>query len=118
MIRGGTRTVYDIRDSIRGGPLPDPILIAGDRVEVPSRQCFQDDLVVPSSVILSGVKVFLSKLAETTLANNPAVAPEARDMRNGTRFLQAVFELNCVSGSKLTNANRRATLFSRNPITG
>lgn len=39
-------------------------------------------------------------------------------MRYGTRFLQAVFGLNCVGGSKLTNANRRAVLFSRNPITG
>jgi len=118
LIRGGTRTVYDIRQAPRGGPFPDPILISGDRVEVPSRQCFQDDLVVPSSVTPPGVKVFLSNLAETALANSPAAVPDARDMRYGTRFLQAVFGLNCVGGSKLTNANRRAVLFSRNPITG
>lgn len=118
VIRGGDRTVYDIREAPRGGAFPDPILIAGDRVEVPSRQCFQDELVVPSSVTPPGVKVFLSNLAETALANNPAAVPDARDMRYGTRFLQAVFGLNCVGGSKLTNANRRAVLFSRNPITG
>jgi hypothetical protein len=29
-----------------------------------------------------------------------------------------VFGLNCTGGSKLTNANRRAVLFSRNPMTG
>lgn len=118
LIRGGTRTQYDIRLAPRGGPFPDPILIAGDRVEVPSRQCFQDELVVPSSVTPPGVKVFLSNLAETALANNPAATPDAREMRYGTRFLQAVFGLNCVGGSKWTNANRRAVLFSRNPITG
>lgn len=118
VIRGGTRTQYDIRLAPRGGPFPDPILIAGDRVEVPSRQCFQDELMVPSSVTPPGVKVFLSNLAETALANSSAATPDAREMRYGTRFLQAVFGLNCVGGSKLTNANRRAVLFSRNPITG
>ncbi len=118
LIRGGTRTRYDIREAPRGGPFDDPILISGDRIEVPSRQCFQDDLVVPSSITPPGVKVFLSNLAETALANNPAAVPDAREMRYGTRFLQAVFGLNCVGGSKLTNANRRAVLFSRNPITG
>jgi protein involved in polysaccharide export with SLBB domain len=118
LIRNGARTRYDIRLATRGGPFPDPILIAGDRVEVPSRQCFQDDLVVPSSVTPPGVKVFLSNLAETARSNSAAATPDAREMRYGTRFLQAVFGLNCVGGSKLTNANRRAVLFSRNPITG
>jgi len=118
LIRGGTRTVYDIREAPHGGPFADPILISGDRVEVPSRQCFQDDLVVPSSVTPPGVKVFLSNLTETATSNSAAEAQDARDMRYGTRFLQAVFGLNCVGGSKLTNANRRAVLFSRNPITG
>lgn len=118
LIRGGTRTRYDIRLAPRGGPFPDPILISGDRIEVPSRQCFQDELMVPSSVTPNGVKVFLSNLAETALANSPAAVPDAREMRYGTRFLQAAYGLNCFGGSKLTNANRRAVLFSRNPITG
>lgn len=118
VIRGGSRTKYDLRDAPRGGAFADPILIAGDRIEVPSRQCFQDELVVPSSISPPGVKVFLSNLAETAQSNSAAATPDARDMRYGTRFLQAVFGLNCVGGSKLTNANRRAVLFSRNPITG
>lgn len=116
--RSGTRSVIDMREAIRGGAFDDPVLISGDRIEVPSRQCFQDDLVVPSSITPPGVKVFLSNLSETALANNPAATPDAREMRYGTRFLQAVVGLNCVGGSKLTNANRRAVLFSRNPITG
>lgn len=118
LVRGGQRLSYDIRGSVRGRAFPDPILISGDRVEVPSLGCFQDDLMVPTSVTPPGVKVFLSNLSETAMANAQAAVPDAREMRYGTRYLQAVFGLNCVGGSKLTNANRRAVLFSRNPITG
>lgn len=118
LIRGGTREIYDVRNAIRGGGFEDPVLIAGDRIEVPSRQCFQDNLVVPSSITPPGVKVFLSNTAETVLSNSAAASEDGRDMRYGTRYLQAVFALNCVGGSKLTNANRRAVLFSRNPATG
>ncbi len=118
VIRGGQKLQFDLRNAVRGGAFPDPVLISGDRIEVPSRGCFQDDLMVPSSVTPPGVKVFLSNLAETALANAPAAVSDAREMRYGTRYLQAVFGLNCVGGSKLTNANRRAVLFSRNPMTG
>lgn len=117
LIRGGTRTRYDLRNATRGGGFEDPVLIAGDRIEVPSRQCFQDELVVPSSITPPGVKVFLSNLAETAGSNAGAASEDGRSMRYGTRYLQAVFGLNCVGGSPLTNANRRAVLFSRNPIT-
>ncbi len=118
VIRGGQRLEFDIRNAVQGRAFPDPVLISGDRIEVPSLGCFQDSLMVPSSVTAPGVKVFLSNLSETALANAPAAVPDAREMRYGTRFLQAVFGLNCVGGSKLTNANRRAVLFSRNPMTG
>ena len=118
LIRGGTRQALDLRGAPRGLPFADPILIAGDRVEVPSRGCFQDALMVPSSISPPGVTAFLSNTAETVLANAPGAIPDAREMRYGTRYLQAVFGLNCVGGSKLTNANRRAVLFSRNPMTG
>ncbi len=118
IIRGGQRLEVDVSNAVYGRAYPDPILISGDRVEVPSRGCFQDDLMVPSSITAPGVKAFLSNLSETALANAPAAVPDAREMRYGTRYLQAVFGLNCVGGSKLTNANRRAVLFSRNPMTG
>jgi protein involved in polysaccharide export with SLBB domain len=118
LIRGNNHNRYDVRNAIRGGGFADPVLIAGDRIEVPSRECFQDDLVVPSSITPPGVRVFLSNLADTALSNSAAASEDGRDMRYGTRYLQAVFALNCVGGSKLTNANRRAVLFSRNPVTG
>ena len=118
LIRGGQRQQFDVSGAIRGQAFSDPVLISGDRIEVRSRGCFQDALMVPTSITPPGVKVFLSNTAETVLANNPGAIPDAREMRYGTRYLQAVFGLNCMGGSKLTNANRRAVLFSRNPITG
>ena len=118
LIRGGKRQQFDISEAMNGRAFPDPILISGDRIEIPSRGCFQDHLMRPTSITAPGVKAFLSNLSETALANAPAAVPDAREMRYGTRYLQAVFGLNCVGGSKLTNANRRAVLFSRNPMTG
>ncbi|WP_316015098.1 polysaccharide biosynthesis/export family protein [Roseobacter sp. HKCCA0434] len=118
LIRGGTRQEFDLSGAVAGLPHADPVLIAGDTVAVPSRNCFQEALMVPSAISPPGVTVFLSNTAETVLANAQGAIPDAREMRYGTRFLQAVFGLNCVGGSKLTNANRRAVLFSRNPITG
>ena len=76
--RGGTRTTIDLREAVRGGAFDDPVLISGDKVDVPSRQCFQDELVVPSSITPPGVKVFLSNLAETALSNSNAASPDAR----------------------------------------
>ncbi len=118
LVRGGKRQQFDISEAMSGRAFPDPILISGDRIEIPSRGCFQDHLMRPTSITAPGVKAFLSNLSETALANAPAAVPDAREMRYGTRYLQAVFGLNCVGGSKLTNANRRAVLFSRNPMTG
>jgi protein involved in polysaccharide export with SLBB domain len=118
LIRGGTRQVLDLRGAPRGLPFADRVLIAGDRIEVPSRGCFQDALMVPSSISPPGVTVFLSNTTATVRGNASGAIPDAREMRYGTRYLQAVFGLNCTGGSKLTNANRRAVLFSRNPMTG
>ena len=118
IFRDGQVLTLDLQGAVSGKPYPDPVLISGDRVEVASRGCFQDGLMVPSSITPPGVKLFLSNLSETASANAPAAVPDAREMRYGTRFLQAAFGLNCVGGSKLTNANRRVVLFSRNPISG
>ena len=109
----------DARAAIEGRPFPDLLLLEGDEVTVPSRGCFQQALVVPSSVTPPGVKVFMSNLTRPADSNSDsAIGKEARELRYGTRFIQAVVGMNCYGGAKLTNANRKAVLFSRNPITG
>lgn len=117
--RGGYKKIYDMRPVITGHAYPDPVLLESDQVEIPSRHCFQEELMAPSVVAPPGVKVFMSNLAVPASSNaQAAISKDTVELRYGTRFLQAVFSLNCVGGARLTNSNRSAVLFTRNPITG
>lgn len=117
--RAGQTTVIDLRASIIGRAYNDISLVAGDEITVPSRGCFQAELMVPSSITAPGVKVFMSNLTQPAASNAQSnIGKEARELRYGTRFLQAIVGMNCAGGAKGTNANRTVALFSRNPLTG
>lgn len=117
--RGRRTTVVDLRPAIEGRAFSDFILLEGDQIEVPSRGCFQPALMKPSPVSPVGAKVFMSNLIVPTISNsNAAVQKDARELVYGTRFLDAVFGMNCVGGTKSTNADRYAVLYTRNPATG
>lgn len=117
--RKGRTTILDIRPAIAGGRFDDVIMIEGDEISVPSRGCFQSALVVPSVISPPGAKAFMSNLTEPANSNaNSGIDKDTRELRYGTRMLQAIVSMNCVGGSKLTNASRTAVLYSRNPVTG
>ncbi len=117
--RGSVHRIVDLRAATEGGRFSNDLILEGDEIVVPSRGCFQAKLVTPSAISPVGVKVFMSNLTEPALSNaNSAIGKETREMRYGTRFLQTIVSMNCVGGSKLTNASRSAVLFSRNPLTG
>ncbi len=117
--RGNIRKTVDLRAALTGGRYSNDLILEGDQISVPSRGCFQGELVTPSAVSPIGVKVFMSNLTEPSTSNaTSAIGKETREMRYGTRFLQTIISMNCVGGSKLTNASRSAVLFSRNPMTG
>ena len=119
IIRDGEAHVLDLRRAMVGRAFPDVMLLAGDEVIVPSRGCFQEALMTPTSITAPGVKVFMSNLTKPADANAlSAVGKDARELRYGTRMIQAVVGMNCYGGAKLTNADRSAVLFTRNPITG
>ncbi|RLQ89594.1 polysaccharide export protein [Notoacmeibacter ruber] len=119
VIRGGASTSIDARGAMTGVPFNDMLLLSGDRIEVESRGCFQEALVAPSPVTTPGVKVFMSNLTQPASANAlSAVGKDARELRYGTRFLEAIVGMNCLGGTKWVNADRTAALISRNPITG
>lgn len=119
-VKRGSRTmVLDIRPAITGRAYSDLILLEGDQIEVPSRGCFQEELMAPSPISPPGVKVFMSNLSVPADSNSDAaIGKDTAELRYGTRFLQAVFGMNCIGGAKLTNSDRTAVLFSRNPMTG
>lgn len=116
--RNGNMRVIDFTGIITGKVVDDIMLSDGDEVSVPSRECFQLDLVRPSSITPPGIRVFISNL--TVPANSNATSAIGRDATTfpyGTRFLQGLVSGNCVGGTQSTNAGRYAVLISINPKT-
>ena len=117
--RGGRLYKLDLRGVFEGHNIVDVMLLTGDTVFVPSRQCFQDDLMRPSPISPPGVTMFLSNLTQPATANaQSAIGRDVREMPYGTRYLQAVVDANCVGGPRATSAHRSAVLLSRNPVSG
>lgn len=116
--RGGQVYRLDMRGVFEGRNAVDIMLLTDDEVRVPSRQCFQDDLMRPSPISPPGVSLFLSNLTQPA-ANNAAsaIGQTVREVPYGTRYMQAVVDANCVGGPRSTSADRSAVLFSRNPVT-
>lgn len=116
--RGGQLHRIDIRGVFEGTNVVDVMLVTGDELRVPSRQCFQEELMRPSPVSPPGVTLYLSNLTQPASSNaSSAIGREVRQVPWGTRYLQAVVDTNCVGGPRATSADRSAVLFSRNPLT-
>jgi polysaccharide biosynthesis/export protein len=119
LIRAGRTYVLDLRGVFEGQNVQDIMLLTGDELRVPSRQCFQDDLMRPSPISPPGVSLYLSNLTQPASGNAvSAVNRDVREVPYGARYMQAVVDSNCVGGPRATSAHRSALLFSRNPITG
>jgi len=119
LLRDGHVRIFDLRPAVFGRPFEDAILLENDQIEVPSLNCFQPELAKPSFITPPGIKVYMSNLSQPADANAlAAVSKDTTELRYGTRYIQAVFGMNCFGGAKLTNANRSAILLTRDPITG
>jgi protein involved in polysaccharide export with SLBB domain len=117
--RNGTLHTLDMRGVFEGRNVADVMLLTGDEIFVPSRECFQEDLMRPSPISPPGASLFLSNLTQPAAGNAvSAVGRDVREVPYGTRYLQAVINTNCVGGARTTSAGRSAVLFSRNPMTG
>ena len=117
--RNGRLYKIDMRGVFEGREMVDVMLLTGDQVFVPSRQCFQDDLMRPSPISPPGITLYLSNLTQPATGNAPsAIGRSVREIPYGTRHMQAVIDTNCVGGARATSAHRSAILMSRNPVTG
>lgn len=117
--RGSDVYRLDMRGVFEGENNVDIMLLTGDEVFVPSRQCFQEDLMRPSPISPPGVSLFLSNLTQPAQNNAAsAIGQTVREVPYGTRYMQAVIDANCVGGPRSTSADRSSVLFSRNPING
>lgn len=116
--RGGSVYRLDMRGVFEGQNAVDIMLLTGDEISVPSRQCFQEDLMRPSPISPPGVSLYLSNLTQPATNNaSSAIGRDVREVPYGTRYMQAVIDANCVGGSRATSADRSSVLFSRNPMT-
>ena len=121
LIRQGKEQIFDLSGVFTGEPFENVSLIEGDRIIVPAAASFQAELVRPSKITLSGIKVFVSNL--TVPANNNSSAgvgnlKEGIEFPYGARFSHAVISMNCAGGTDITNARRRAILVRTNRLTG
>ena len=115
--RDGKIWRLDLRPAAVNRKFHDPMLLSGDEIHVPSLGCFQPGLARPTVVTRKGIKVHLSNLTVPAQSNaQSAIDDDVREIKYGTRFLQALVRMNCVGGTALTNADRSAVLISRNPI--
>lgn len=118
LVRDRTYAEFDLSGFIHGWTSRDVAVATGDRVIVPSRTCFDTDLVRPTPLTAPGIRVYMSNL--TRSANNnagAAIGEKTGSLPYGTRLLQGLVAANCVGGSYM-QSDRRAVLISRNPING
>ncbi|MFV0643885.1 MAG: polysaccharide biosynthesis/export family protein [Sphingomonadaceae bacterium] len=118
LLRGDRRIVLDMRGLVGGWPAPDPELTSGDRIIVPASSCFDERLAHTGPLTAAGIRVHMSNLTHSAGNNaGAAIGKDTTSLPYGTRFLEALVEMNCVGGSAM-QAGRKAVLISRNPATG
>lgn len=118
LIRGGSYAEFDLSGFIHGWTARDVALAAGDRLIVPSRKCFNPELVRPTALTAPGIRVYMSNLTQSAGNNaGAAIGQQTTSLPYGTRLLQGLVAANCVGGSFM-ESGRRAVLISRNPMNG
>lgn len=112
LIRRGVTYRLDMSGALTGNHVEDPALEGGDEIFVPSKNCFQSQLVRPSAITPRGVRIFVSKQHFAADSRYDEQVPY------GHRLLQAAVVASCVGGIKPTRGHREIVLVSRNPETG
>ncbi|BAB73993.1 polysaccharide biosynthesis/export family protein [Anabaena sp. FACHB-709] len=119
LIRNGETRTIDLSGILTGEPFEDVPLIAGDRIIVPDSGKMNNDLVRPSQITPTGVKVFLSNLTVPATGNGASsISRDATSFHYGARFSHAVVGANCAGGTRGTNAGRKAILVTTDQLTG
>ena len=121
LVRGTERYEFDLTGVFTGQPVRDVPLISGDQIIVPVSTRYNPELVRPSAITPPGIKVVVSNLIVPAVNNAGASnsnRSEGQTFAYGARFSHAVFSMNCVGGTKATNARRRAVLVRTDRISG
>ncbi len=118
LLRDGNYAEFDLSGFVHGWGSRDVTIASGDRIIVPSRSCFNSDLVRPTPLTAPGIRVYMSNLTQSAGNNaSSAIGRETTSLPYGTRLLQGLVAANCVGGSYM-QSDRRAILISRNRMNG
>lgn len=112
LVRRGRVTTYDLRGAITGQFVEDPALEDGDEIHVPSRGCFQPELVRPSQITPRGIRIYISKMHFAADSRYDEKIPY------GLRLLNAAVMASCIGGTLPTRGHREIVLVTRNHATG
>lgn len=112
LVRRGRVSVYDLRGAITGRFVDDPALEDGDEIHVPSRGCFQPELVRPSQITPRGIRIYISKMHFAADSRYDEKIPY------GLRLLNAAVMASCIGGTLPTRGHREIVLVTRNHATG
>ena len=112
VVRRGRAYRFDLRGAITGNFISDPALEDGDEIIVPTKNCFQAELVRPSSITPRGIRIYVSKIHFAADSRYDEKIPY------GLRLLQAAVVASCIGGPKATRGHREIVLVSKNPLTG
>ncbi|MBC1222789.1 polysaccharide export protein [Nostoc sp. UCD121] len=119
LIRDRETRIIDLSGMFTGEPFADVPLIAGDRIIIPDSGKMHNELMRPSPITPTGVKVFLSNLTVPATGNaSSGVGRDATSFPYGARFSHAVVAANCAGGTRGTNAERKAILVTTEQLTG
>ncbi len=119
LIRNGSEQTHDLRGYFTGAPVPEILLVNGDRVVIAASGRDDPTLFRKSLISPPGIKIFASNLI--TPANNNAAASvpsSGISLPYGARFSQAVVAANCAGGIGATHAARHAVLVRTDRLTG
>jgi polysaccharide export outer membrane protein len=112
LVRRGQVKIYDLRGAITGEFVDDPALEDGDEIHVPSKGCFQSELVRPSQITPRGIRIYISKMHFAADSRYDEKIPY------GLRLLNAAVMASCIGGTLPTRGNREIVLVTRNHATG
>lgn len=116
--REGKTVEFDMRGIMTGSPVSDPVVVDGDQVFVPSRQCFDPDLVRVSRITPPGIRVFISNPTRPNYSQGVEGGSFESKVPYGSRLLQGLVSANCIGGTRNHNANRYAILVGNNALSG
>ncbi|MEO1133322.1 MAG: SLBB domain-containing protein, partial [Cyanobacteria bacterium J06639_1] len=117
LIRDGREQTFNLTGIFDGTPYPNPFLLDGDRAIVPEDR-FRNEWVRPSIVTPPDVTVFLSSTTIPSSTNSSANDNGTLVFPYGTHFSQALGPANCLGGTQVSNAKRRAVLVRTDRLTG